>query len=218
MDMGKTRTSELLKKWHAGDESSLEALINLHLPWICRYVRSRLGPALRTKAETDDFVQDAMIQFLRYGPRIALSANGHFRCLVARIVENTIRDKNDWFRAKRRAMAREKPLPSDTVISLDPPRQPVKTPSRIVQAGEEEAWIRLGIELIEPADRSVIVMREWEKLAFAEIGERFGITANAAEKRFRRAVQRLGEKIGKLRRGRFEDLAPDAFVDEQDPS
>jgi len=201
MDYGENKTSDLLQRWKDGDNGALAALLNRHLPWVQRLVHSRLGAGLRRKAETCDFVQDAMVQFLRYGPRIVLQETKQFHGILARIAENTIRDKNDWFKARRRAVSREKPLPSDTVLELDPPRDRKETtPSRAAAANEEEAWIRLGVEFLEPADRELVVLRQWEDRSFIEIGEELGITPNAAEKRYRQAVHRLGDMIGELRR------------------
>ena len=156
---------------------------------------------MRKRAETDDFVQDAMVQFLRYGPRIQIADDGHFRALLVRIVEHALCDRHDWFAAQRRAVAQEHPLPSDTVLTLDPPHNSVKSPSAAAQHHEREAWIRLGMELLEPGDREVLVLRKWEDLSFAAIGEHLGISEDAARMRTNRAVSRLGEVVGTLRRG-----------------
>jgi len=79
-----------------------------HLPWIQKQVRLRLGSKLRAKGETCDYVQDAVVQFLHYGPRIMISSDRQFRALLARIVENALCDKHDWFTARRRDMTYEK--------------------------------------------------------------------------------------------------------------
>ena len=57
------------------------------------------------KVESSDIVQDAALQFLKYGPRFILSDEEKFRALLVRIVENVLRDKHDWFSARRRAIA-----------------------------------------------------------------------------------------------------------------
>jgi RNA polymerase sigma factor (sigma-70 family) len=151
-----------------------------------------------------------MVQFLQYGPRIQINDEDHFRALLVRIVENGLRDKNDWFKARRRAISQECPLPSDTILCLDNPRQRVKTPSAAAQDSEREAWVRLGMELLEPEEREVLVFRQWENLSFAKIGERLGITADAARMRNNRAISRLGEIVGELRRGNFSGFAKES--------
>jgi hypothetical protein len=62
--------------------------------------------------ESGDVVQEAAVQFLNYGLRFIISDDKRFRGLLARIVENVLRDKHDWFTAQRREIARQRPLPS----------------------------------------------------------------------------------------------------------
>ena len=201
MDAAESVTAALLKRWHLGDRESLEALLERHLPWIKQHVRRRLGSGLRRKTESGDIVQDAVIQFLDYCPRIQVSDESLFRALMVRIVENVLRDKNDWFRAQRRAIARERPLPSDTILVLDPPAGGVRSPSRAADRNEQEAWIRLGIELLGEKDREVIVRHDWGGESFVTIGRDLGSTPDAARMRYNRAVERLGATVGALRRG-----------------
>lgn len=206
MRNSRTETSYHLQKWHRGDRESLDALLKQHIPWIQAHVHKRLGPKLRRMMETTDIVQEAAIQFLQYGPRFHVSDAKHFRALLARIVENVLRDKNDWYSARRRELARERPLPSDTILSLDPPRSPVRTPSKIAQRHEDEAWIRLGIELLEPEEREVLVLRQWDNLSFAEIGLRLGISSDAAWMRHRRAILRMAKIVAKLRGRKLDSV------------
>ena len=69
MNTGNTETCRFLMQWNSGDPKGLEALLEAHMPWIHDQVRRRMGPVLRGKGETCDYVQDALTEFLRYGPR-----------------------------------------------------------------------------------------------------------------------------------------------------
>jgi len=206
MAEAKTETTQLLDRWHKGDREALESLVERHLPWIKEQVGRRLGGLLRQAANPSDYVQDAMVQFLEYGPRFSVAREAHFRALLLRIVENTIRGKHDWFTARRRELARERPLPSETVLSLDRPRDEVKTPSKSAERHEEEAWVRMGMEFLDPEDRELLIFRQWDKLSWADIGRRLGVSETAARLKHRRVVSRLGEKIWALRTGKFDDL------------
>lgn len=190
-----------LRRWNEGDEQGLESLIGQHIDWIRNHVRNRMGPFLRKKGETNDYVQDAMIEFLRYGPRIQINDDQHFRALMVRIIENTLRGKLDWFHAQRRNVTRQKPLPSDTILSLDPPKDEVKRPSQAALQNEREAWVRLGIELLDPDDRELLVLHQWEGCSFDEIGERLGITRDAARMRYSRSLTKLSKVVADLRKG-----------------
>ena len=181
-----------------------EELLERHLSWIQSFVHRKLSDLIRSKAETGDIVQDAVMQFIRYGPRFHLSNDRQFRALLAKIVENVLRDKYDWFTAHRRAIARERPLPPDTVLNLDPSEGMVDSPSQIVQRNEQEAWVRLGLELLEPGDRRIIIFRDWEDLSFTEIGKRSGLSKSTARRKYLDSIEQLIDKVRALKSGDLE--------------
>jgi len=211
MDMKNTQTSLLLQQWHGGDEKALDSLLDRHLPWLRNHVRKRLGALLRRKGETNDYVQDAIVQFLKYGPRVVISDENHFRALLVRIVENSLRNNYDWFTALRRQAAREHPLSRDSVLYLDPPRDGVKTPSHSAKNHEQEAWVRFAMELLESEDREVLVLRQWEKMSFADIGKQVGISSEAAWMRHKRALNRLADKAWGLRQGKVAEILEESL-------
>lgn len=204
-----SETVQLLKRWHGGDRKALDALVERDLPWIQSAVRARLGPALRSKAETQDFVQEVLIQFLEYGPRFLPRDRQQFRALLARIAENVIRHQVDWYTAQRRSLYRERPLPGDSVLRLDGSFDRQRSPSEEAAGREGEALVRFCLELTDPEDREVLVARNWEKLSFGEIARRLGISENAARQHYHRALARMAEKIDQIRQGTIEEFLSD---------
>ncbi len=204
--MEKDQTALFLKQWHDGDQDALGVLLEQNAPWVQSQVRRHMTPLLRSKGETVDYVQDAMMQFLRFAPRFKVANRAHLRGILLKIAQNALHNHYDWFTARRREIARENPLPSDTILCLDPPQQPVKTPSVAAEEHEREAWVRFGMEFLDPEDREVLVLRKWENLSFAAIGEKLGITDDAARMRHNRAVRRLGDKIWALRSGDVDSV------------
>lgn len=198
-------TRELLARWHAGDQTALAALLERHLGWVHARVRQRLGPALRAKAESMDLVQDACVDVLRNGPKFLLDDAQQFRALLARIVENTIRDQAERFGAQKRALACERMLPGDSVLDLDPPRAEVTRPSEAASRAEGAALLELSLKLLDAPEREVILLRQREELEFAVIGERLGISGDAARFRFHRALARLAQKVEQLTARRLPD-------------
>jgi RNA polymerase sigma-70 factor (ECF subfamily) len=201
MTAGADETMVLLRRWHEGDRVALERLVERELPWIRNYVNARIGELLRARGEADDYVQEAMVDVLRYGPRFVTDDPEAFRRLLARIVENTLRDMADWHGAERRALRRERQVPADSVLHLDRPDETVTRPSQNAAKSEQQAWVALALELLDPDDRKVILLRQWEELSFAEIAGRLGIQEDAARMRFQRALPRLGRKLEALRSG-----------------
>nr|HET7859730.1 RNA polymerase sigma factor [Caldimonas sp.] len=196
-------TPQLLARWHQGDEAALNQLVALHLPWLRAHVDRRLGPFLRQRGEADDYLQDAIADFLRDGPRFQVRDGDQLRALLARIAENTLRDRNDWFRAKRRRLGTNVTLASDSVLALDPALQRSTTPSRVADRTEVRDWVRLGLELLEAEDRKIILAREYDDRSFVEIGDELGMTANAVRMRWVRAVARLAALLKDLQAGRL---------------
>lgn len=199
-------SSRMLLESHQGDMDSLNRLLEAHLPWITAQVKRRMGPVLQKKAETGDYVQNALLQFLKYGPCFSISSENQFRAFLLKVVENSLRNQHDWFTAARREIARERPLPSDTVLSLDPPQGEVKTPSKQAARHEQEAWIRLSMEFIDAKAREILVLRQWEKLPFKEIGDRLGVSEVAARMKHNRAVKQLSKKVWALRSGQLSHI------------
>jgi RNA polymerase sigma-70 factor (ECF subfamily) len=198
-------THELLARWHAGDPAALPALVEAHLPWLREFTAKRLGEFLRAREDAEDYLQTVVLEFLRDGPRFQVRDAAQFRALLARVVENTLRDRHDWYRAKRRDLGRGAPLPSESVLALDPALVTSATPSRDAARGELREWVRLGLELLPAEDRRLLVAREFENRSFVEIGEELGMTANAVRMRWTRAVGRLADVMRSLRAGRMPE-------------
>jgi RNA polymerase sigma-70 factor (ECF subfamily) len=201
--------TELLDRWHAGDQDALAQLVAANLPWLQRHVELRLGAFLRERGEPADYLQDALLDFLRDGPRFQLRDERQFRNLLVRVIENTLRDKNDWFRRKRRFLGQDAQLPSGSVLDLDAGVLRTSTPSRGASREEGREWVRLALELLDPEDKKLIVGRDYEQRPFEDLGAELGLTANAARMRWSRAVGRLGQTMLQLRQGRVDgDPAP----------
>ncbi|MFN6146814.1 MAG: RNA polymerase sigma factor [Planctomycetota bacterium] len=201
MDASSDPTPALLERWHRGDEAALSTLIEIHIEWLRAQAEKRLGEFLKSRGNVDDYVQDAMLDFLRNAPRFQVRDGSQFRSLLARVLENTLRDRNDWFRAKRRDLARDRKLPTDSVLPLDPALQRSTTPSRDVGRTELRDWVRLGLEMLDGEDRKILLAREYEDRSFVEIGAELGMSANAVRMRWVRALERLAKVMQTMRNG-----------------
>ena len=203
------RTTELLVRWNGGDQAALQDLLDAHLSWVRGVVRGQLGERLRARLESGDVVQEAMLEFLRYGPRIKPRDGAQFRAIIGRIVINTLRDSSDWFLRKRRAMSSERPLSPESTVDLTLAAHSPQPDERAALLEIEER-IRLVLELMPPQDRQILILREWDDLSFPEIGERLELSADAARMRYERALPRMRRGLRELRSGAVETLLLDA--------
>lgn len=201
MIAGEDQTLELLQRWHRGEQEALKELLRRDLPWIRDRLHRRLGDVLRQRGDTEDYLHEVVLEVMRYTPHFLVSTGDTFRRLLTQITENMLRDKHDFFARRRRAVAKEQPLPDSTVLCLDARARTMTSPSQGASRSEEEAWLRLALDLLTPEDRTVIVLREYERMAFADIGAKLQIAENAARMRFQRGLARLADKVAALRRG-----------------
>ncbi len=208
-------TTRLLQDWYRGDREALEEILRRHLPWIRARVRRRLGAALRARLETGDVVQEAVLRLLRDGPRLQIENEPRLLALLARLVENVLRDQADFHQAQRRGGGRrDLPLPA-TEGGLEPASREAP-PSEEAGRREMRALVRLGLELLTREDREILHLRNWEGLSFAALGERLGVTPGAADMRYRRAARRLSAVLADLKQGRVP-LSEEEAVTRQAP-
>ncbi|MCK5943548.1 MAG: sigma-70 family RNA polymerase sigma factor [Planctomycetes bacterium] len=184
------------------DDGELARLVAEHLPWIERQVHQRMGAVVREDGDTGDVLQEALLEVLRYGPSFRTRDRDRFRGLLLRIVENNLRDRYRRLHRGVRDRRRHAGPASDSMLELDPAVRSITSPSVAAARREHEEWLRLAVELLEPADRDVLRLRDWQQLEFAEIGSALGVSAEAARKRYHRALPRLADKVLQLRRGR----------------
>lgn len=200
-----TPTLQLLQRWHRGDERALAELIARDLPWLRAEAMRRMGGELRERQEADDVVQQALVHVMQFGPRFEVDDEDHYRAILLRIVENTIRKMLRDSRRQKRSAGREEPLPSGSVVAL---AATATRPSAAADRNEQRAWLHLALELLDTDDREIVLMRQWHGLPFAVIGEQLGINEDAARRRFERAVARLAQTVGQLRRGDLVQACP----------
>ena len=197
----------LLARWQDGDADSLAQLIERKLPFLEEQVRRRLGPELRRKEETQDFVQDALVELLRYSPSFRVEDERALDGLLVRLLVNLLRDKSDWYRARRRDLARERPLPRDTVLALDRPRDLVRGPATLVAEHEEQARVRLALEFLSEDERRWILERDFDGRSFVDMAKGAGVTADAVRMRYHRALIALTRVTKRMKDGDWASLA-----------
>lgn len=191
-------TALSLRQWHQGDRAALDRLLKRDMPWIRDCIQRRMGPKLQRKADSEDYIQDVLVEALRYTPKFMVHSRKQFRALLGRIAENIMCNHIEYFTARRRDMDRESSLPRDSVLNLQVTTSSGERPSEIAMRKEENAWLRLALELMEPEDRRIILLRDWDALSFKRVGEELGITEDAARMRHRRAMEKLVKEIGEM--------------------
>lgn len=207
-------TSLLLQRWHGGQSEALGQLLEAHLSFVQRKVRERMSPVLHARHESGDFVQEAMLEFLEHAPRFEIENGRLFRGLLYMIVKNTMLEEERWWRAKRRDIARERPMPEGSVLNLEAGGS---SPDSMAAQAEEIGFIRIGLEFLSSSDRRVVVLRDFEKLSDQQLGEALGKSSDAARMQYNRAVLKLTRIVTQIRHGGLGSLLDSECEDENGP-
>jgi RNA polymerase sigma-70 factor (ECF subfamily) len=192
----KTQNLVILAK--EGDRSALDQLCEVYGERVRRIIRLRMGKELRSKLESMDLVQDALMCALRDLEDFTYKNEGDFLRWLGKIAENRIRDNLDKLHTDKRNIRKEAPLydyastsEDDRARSLEPARN--TTPSMILSRREELDKLEKAIDKLKPEYREVIVLAKIDGLSYKEIGERLGKSADAAGHLLLRAMVALTE-------------------------
>lgn len=176
----------LLGRARAGDRASLEELIERYLPVLTRWAHGRLPPWARDMVDTQDLVQDALMNTVVHLEGFVPQHEGALRAYLRQAVRHRVRDE---IRRKQRRPARaefDDDLPAE---SASPFEELVGT----------EAALRYEAALrhLRASDRELILARVELGLSYDEIARQTGRpTAAAALMATSRALIRLAQEMG----------------------
>ena len=146
---------------------------------------AQLGPALllfarrwtNCRADAEDIVQEAFVRFWRRQHSI------ENRALLYATVRSTALDRlrSDQRRARREAMAAD-----DSEETFEPP---------FLAMDEGQQLLAAAVERLPNEQREVLVLKIWNDLTFAEIGNVLEISQNTAASRYRYALGALRKTL-----------------------
>ena len=176
---------ELLARVRGGDGAALDRLLARHLPRLQRWASGRLPAWARDRGDTEDLVQETVIQTLRKIETFEPNHEGALQAYLRQAVLNRIRDAIR--RAGRRPVA----------AALDE-QMPAEDTSPLEQAVGAEALERYdaGLNRLRPDDREAIIGRIELGYDYAELAKLLGKPSReAARLAVHRAMLRLAETM-----------------------
>ncbi len=188
-DLDAHSSTELLALAKTGDQGALDALFARYLPSLRGWARGRLPRWVRDITDTEDLVQDALLQTFKRIELFEPDRSGALNAYLRQAVMNRIRDE---FRRSRRREPGE-------VLDTDAPA-PDPSPLDEAMGAELLDEYEQALERLTPEEREVIVGRIEMELSYEELAETLGRpTANAARSAVVRALRRLAEEMGRAR-------------------
>ena len=178
-------TFHLIERARAGDREALERLFARHVKPLQRWARGRLPKWARDLADTDDLVQDTLVQTFKriehFEPRRVGALQAYLRQAVLNRIRNELRRKG------RQPHATD--LEDVEVESVESPLE---------QAIGREAVERYerALQRLTPDEREAIIARVEMGYSYDELAEALDKpTPDAARKAARRALLRLAEEM-----------------------
>jgi RNA polymerase sigma-70 factor (ECF subfamily) len=175
-------TKVLWEKARAGDRSAYDQLFALHADRALLFVRARLGPALRGRVESTDVLQDAYLAAHKDFDRFTYTDDGAFLRWLCRIIENRIRDGDDYFAALKRQ-------------PVELPRSDPAGPSTLLDRADGRRKVAAALDDLAEDHRQVLLLRYFEGLSAEEAGELMGRSAGAVRNLTARALAELGKRL-----------------------
>ena len=178
-------TFRLLDRARSGDQEALEQLFGRYLKPLQRWARGRLPRWARDLADTDDLVQDTLVQTFKKIDGFEPRRVGALQAYLRQAVLNRIRDE---LRRKRRRPE----MTGLDGLELDRAASPVE------EAIGREAVDRYenALTRLRPEEREAIIARVEMGYTYEELAEALGKPSpDAARKAAERALVRLAEEM-----------------------
>lgn len=178
-------TYSLLERAKAGDREALEVLFARHIPTLRRWASGRLPHWARDVADTQDLVQDSVLQVFKRVEAFEPRGEGALQAYLRQAVMNRIRNE---FRSKRRRPSFEdvdEQAPADGT-------SPLEAAIRQQQLDRYDS----ALSRLSDQERDLIVARVEMGLTYEEIAEALGKPSwNAARMATARALLRLADEL-----------------------
>ncbi len=191
-------TLDLISRAQGGEQEALNLLVTRYLGKVRTAVRYRLGPKLRAKVESWDLVQSVMLEAVGDLGEFKPRGSSSFLNWLNTLVERKIRDKLDYFKAGKRDMDREVPLPEGSVDLRPPGRTPPVSP----RDREEMEVVERALDGLPPAYRDILVQVKFEGIPIPEVAARLKRTEASVRKIVTRGMLRLTRRVMELKTGR----------------
>jgi RNA polymerase sigma-70 factor, ECF subfamily len=196
-----------------GDNEAMADLLRLCHERLLRAVLLRIDPRLRAKIGPEDVLQNFYIEVARrassYDPKGDMSPFVWLRFLALQELQKQHRH---FLKTEMRGVGQEVSLhhgalPQTSSASLAevllcrarfrPGCKPLTTPTQAAVRAESQVRVQEALNRMNAIDREVLTMRSFEGLSNDEVARSLGLTRKAANHRYTRAKERLGEILSK---------------------
>ena len=190
-------TLRLLDRVQAGDSAGFDALFDRHRAALRGFLDNRIDDRLRARLDPSDVVQEAqLVAFRRLDDYLTRRPMPFHVWLRKTAYERLLMQRRRHLRSSRRSAGREEPLPDRSSLGLARRLVHGSSPSDRLHRAERADKVRRVLARLSAQDREVLLMRNFEDLAYGEIAALLDITPATARQRHGRALLRLSRLLG----------------------
>ena len=196
-------SEQMLYMAASGDPSATAILMDRHRGRLKKMVAVRLDPRLTARVDPSDIVQDALVDASRrLGDYAKHPTMGFFLWLRWLTGEKLLNTHRQHLGTQKRDVAQEvsiyrRAMPEANSISLAQQLLgQITSPTRAVMRAEIQLLVQEVLNSMDPFDREILVLRNYEQLSTSETAEALGIKRSTAGKRYIAALKRLRQALG----------------------
>lgn len=202
MDVSSNSHAHLVRAARDGRREALEELLSAYRNYLKLLAQTQIRLKVPANLDASDLVQETLWEAYRDFGEFHGTSVSEMTAWLRRILVRNLKDQIRFDRARKRDQQREQSL-DDAIQRTDSGVAEVlqttgSSPS--VHAANKEQAILLADALQRLSDeyREVILLRQFERLSFAEVGARMERSAGAAKMLFARAIDRLRQELGEV--------------------
>jgi RNA polymerase sigma-70 factor, ECF subfamily len=184
-------TTMYVRRAVTGDMQSLGCVVARLSPLLLHIAAYRLGPTLRTHVEPEDLVNEAWVIAL---PKLAElgDRDGRITPVLLKFLTTTMNFRiNQMLRKQLGDPTRQ--IRTEPVTS-EIPSEASGVITKAVRH-EQEDEVRARLDELDASDREIILLRGIEQNPSKAVAVMLGLTPNAVDQRYSRALKRLQRKL-----------------------
>jgi RNA polymerase sigma-70 factor (ECF subfamily) len=184
---------DLVRHAQAGELAAYGELFARYYPRVRALVRQRIDQGMRKDIDSDDLLQEAMLDAIRGFERFEVRSRRELIGWFARIIENRMRSVGRHMHAQKRDRAKEVPLGyvADYLEQSNADFQPqadTPGPQQLATEREEVERLQECLDELEEDQRRVLLLRHRHNLSWGTIAQELGRpSADSARMQYTRA-------------------------------
>ena len=183
--------SDLILAAAEGNSDAASEIVRRYGERVRAAVRRRLPASLRSRADSEDILQTAMVSALARLSSLEYRGEKAFFSWLVAVAEQETGLLSRHHRAMKRDLARDCQLKQAEFVPDDR-----TTASQAAVRKERKVSIQGALSTLPDTEQQVVLCRSWEGLSFKEVAETVGLPdAEAARTVYRRALRELGVRL-----------------------